>query len=59
MELLERIHQKDADLPVILITGHGLFYLHGCEKLVYKSYLSGRLYYDLADFRAAVISIVK
>ena len=27
------------------------------EKLVYKSYLSGRLYYDLADFRAAVISL--
>lgn len=23
MELLERIHQQDADLPVILITGHG------------------------------------
>jgi outer membrane protein assembly factor BamD len=27
------------------------------EKLVYKSYLSGRLYYDLADYRAAVISL--
>jgi outer membrane protein assembly factor BamD len=27
------------------------------EKLVYKSYLSGRLYYDLQDFRAAVISL--
>jgi len=27
------------------------------EKLVYKSYLSGRLYYDLMDYRAAVISL--
>jgi outer membrane protein assembly factor BamD len=27
------------------------------EKLVYKSYLNGRLYYDLSDFRAAVISL--
>lgn len=27
------------------------------EKLVYKSYLSGKLYYDLADYRAAVISL--
>lgn len=27
------------------------------EKLVNKSYLSGRLYYDLADYRAAVISL--
>jgi len=27
------------------------------EKLVYKSYLSGRLYYDIADYRAAVISL--
>lgn len=27
------------------------------EKLVYKSYLSGRLYFDLADYRAAVISL--
>jgi outer membrane protein assembly factor BamD len=27
------------------------------EKLVYKSYLSGKLYYDLSDFRAAVISL--
>ena len=27
------------------------------EKLVYKSYLSGRLYYDLSDYRAAVISL--
>ena len=27
------------------------------EKLVYKSYLSGRLYYDLADYRAAVLSL--
>ena len=27
------------------------------EKLVYKSYLTGRLYYDLADQRAAVISL--
>jgi outer membrane protein assembly factor BamD len=27
------------------------------EKLVYKSYLSGKLYYDLQDYRAAVISL--
>ena len=27
------------------------------EKLVNKSYLSGRLYYDLAEYRAAVISL--
>ena len=27
------------------------------EKLVYKSYLNGRLYYDLGDFRAAVVSL--
>jgi outer membrane protein assembly factor BamD len=27
------------------------------EKLVYKSYLSGRLYYDLGDYRAAVVSL--
>ncbi len=27
------------------------------EKLVYKSYLSGKLYYDLGDFKAAVISL--
>jgi outer membrane protein assembly factor BamD len=27
------------------------------EKLVYKSYLSGKLYYDIADYRAAVISL--
>jgi outer membrane protein assembly factor BamD len=27
------------------------------EKLVYKSYLNGRLYYDLSDYRAAVISL--
>lgn len=27
------------------------------DKLVYKSYLSGKLYYDLQDYRAAVISL--
>jgi outer membrane protein assembly factor BamD len=27
------------------------------EKLVYKSYLSGKLYYDLQDYRASVISL--
>jgi outer membrane protein assembly factor BamD len=27
------------------------------EKLVYKSYLNGKLYYDLQDYRAAVISL--
>lgn len=27
------------------------------EKLVYKSYMNGRLYYDLGDYRAAVISL--
>ena len=27
------------------------------EKLVYKSYMNGRLYYDLADYRASVISL--
>ena len=27
------------------------------EKLVYKSYLSGKLYYDLEDYRAASISL--
>lgn len=27
------------------------------EKLVYKSYLSGRLYYDLGDYKAATISL--
>jgi outer membrane protein assembly factor BamD len=27
------------------------------DKLVYKSYLSGKLYYDIEDYRAAVISL--
>jgi outer membrane protein assembly factor BamD len=27
------------------------------EKLVYKSYMNGRLYYDLGDYRASVISL--